>query len=64
MGKCFAMFLGSLTVIAAVQLWDRMPMDGLDTDIVDEDTASDCRCFGLDLNHDGKVFLLILVFVA
>jgi len=56
MGKCFGVFFGSLTVIAAVQLWDRMPMDGLDTDIVDEDTASDCRCFGLDLNHYGKVF--------
>jgi len=42
-GKCFAMLFGFLTVFAAVQLWERMPMDGLDTDFVDEDAVSDCR---------------------
>ena len=53
MGKCFAVLFGSLTVIAAVQQWERMPIDGLETDFVDEGAASDCRCFGLDFNHDG-----------
>ena len=43
MGKCFAVLFGSSTVIAAVQLWERMAMDGFDTDFVDEGAASDCR---------------------
>ena len=28
-GKCFDVFFGSSTVIAGVQLWERMPVDGL-----------------------------------
>ena len=28
-GKCFDVFLGSLTVIAGVRLWARMPVDDL-----------------------------------
>ena len=56
MGKCFDVFFGSLTVIAGVQLWERMPADGLHTDFVLDGTVSDCRRLWLDLNHDGKVF--------
>jgi len=56
-GRCF-------DVIAGVQLWERMTVDGLHTDLVHEGAASDCRCFWLDLNHDEGVFLLIIGFVA
>ena len=41
-GKCFDVFPASMTVIAGVQLWKRMPVDSLDIDFVDEDAASDC----------------------
>ena len=50
MGKCFAVLFGSLTVIAAVQLWEQMSVDGFNADFV---AASDCRYFGLDFNHNG-----------
>ena len=53
MGKCFDVLFASLTVVAAVHLWEWMSKDSLDTDFVDEGAASDCRCFGLDFNHDG-----------
>jgi len=42
-GKCFDVFFGSLTVIAGVQLWERMPADGLYISFVDEGAAGDCR---------------------
>ena len=42
-GKCFDVFFGSLTVIAGVQLWERMSVDGLHTDFVLDGTVSDCR---------------------
>ena len=56
MGKCFDVLFGSLTVTAGVRLWERMPVHSLYISFVDEGAASDCRCFWLDLNHDGKVF--------
>ena len=55
-GNCFDVFFGSLPVIAGVQLWERMSVHRLFISFVDEGAASDCRCFWLDLNHDGQVF--------
>ena len=38
------------------KLCERMAVDGLNAVSEDEGSVSDCQCFGLDLNHDGKVF--------
>ena len=42
-GRCFDLLLASLTVIAALQLWERMAVDVLHSYYVEEGAASSSR---------------------